>query len=128
MTYLHPDYPDISLTLTGNSYHPIGGDLHWEYIYLDADGTRIRAIRPAKELTPTRSKNQTGRKSLDFVEDDIRVMCVEWDTSLHFGDRPGGYCLELTPGYKCDDCITIHAWSIRDLLNYMDGIVEQHWS
>ena len=78
-------------------------------------------------MTKMTRKNQTGRKSLDFVEYDIRVMCVNWDTGLHFGDRPGGYCLELNPGYKCDDCITIHARSIRDLLIYMDGIVEQDW-
>jgi hypothetical protein len=54
-------------------------------------------------------KNLTGRKGLNCVEDDPRVVCV-WD------EGPDGYWLELADGWKYQDCSCIHEPTVRDVL------------
>lgn len=67
--------------------------------------------------TETARGNITGRKSLDRLARDARILEV-WD------EGSDGYWGSLAAGFNCEGASVIHAWTVKDLYEQLGVVTE----
>lgn len=59
--------------------------------------------------------NRTGRKSLDKMAKDLRVVDIWMEYDGFREDGRPSYWVELAPGFNFDGCSTLHEATVKDL-------------
>jgi hypothetical protein len=60
-------------------------------------------------------RNLTGLKTFDRLARDPRVVEVR-------SEGADGYWVDLAPGYRFKDCISVHEYTVRDVLSAMSRV------